>query len=383
VTTTFSHLALERRRSEACPSLERSRTPRRRHSWTTTTSWSAVRRRLLLVSVAGALAFVGLWLAIREGPRAAAAPSGAVENVVLVTIDGVRWQEIFRGVDPARAEAALLPKSAVVPASELLPNMTRLFFEGGTVLGDPSLAGGFSPSGPRYVSLPGYVELMTGATSECTTNDCIPSLGTTLPEELARGLATSPGEVAVLASWEVIARVSTGDRPGVLIVAGSAEGDEAPPYPGHGDYRADRATRVLAIRHLVERRPRFMWVALGDTDEWAHRGDYRGYLGALRAADAFVGELAAHLAEMGDYGRNTALFVTTDHGRGASFADHGEGDSATTWLLARGPGIAARGPSATASARYLRDVAPTIRRLLQLPAHTCATCGEAIPELLP
>ena len=99
----------------------------------------------------------------------------------------------------------------------------------------------------------------------------------------------------------------------------------------------------MAIDHLVHRRPRLLWVALGDTDEWAHRHDYRGYLESLRFADNFVGGLAAHLAAMGDYGAHTAILVTTDHGRDAGFADHGGPASAGVWLMARGGPIARRG----------------------------------------
>jgi hypothetical protein len=342
-----------------------------------------VLRRLLPVWVLAAMATLALFLTTGDDPKGRPAPPGHVENVVLITIDGVRWQEVFRGVDAAYAEEALMPHSAVVPPARLVPNMHRLFFEGGTALGDPGLPGGFFASGPHYVSLPGYVELMSGATSECTRNDCMPALGTTLPEEVSYALAAGPGQVAIFASWEVIARVSSGERPDVLVVAGSSEGAEAPAYPGHGAYQADRQTRFQAIRYLLERRPRFLWVSLGDTDEWAHRRDYRNYLVALRGADAFVGEVAAHLDEMGDYGKSTALFVTTDHGRGAGFADHGEDESSNVWLLARGPGLPPRGSVGTGDTRYLRDVAPTIRSLLHVPARTCDECGKPIPEILP
>lgn len=343
---------------------------------------SALRRLLPLWALAS-LTTLAFCLGSSDERTERAAPPGDVENIILVTIDGVRWQEIFHGVDSARAERILLPRSGVVPPAQVIPNMHRLFFENGTVLGDPSKPGGFAASGPHYVSLPGYVELMTGSTSECTQNDCVPALGSTLPEEVSYALAAPHGQVAVFASWEVIARVSSGDRPDVLVVAGNEEGAEAPAYPGHGDYKVDRQTRMQAIRHLVERRPRFLWVSLGDTDEWAHRDDYRNYLVALRGADAFVGEVAAHLEEMGDYGARTALFVTTDHGRGASFADHGEDASAGTWLMARGPGLPPRGVVGTTATRYLRDVAPTVRRILRLPERACPTCGQAIPELLP
>src|SRR5262249_5282236 len=140
--------------------------------------------------------------------------------------------------------------------------------------------------------------------------------------------------------------------------------DDVASWPGGGDYRSDAATEALAVEHLRARKPRFLWIALGDTDELAHRGDYRGYIGALRAADAFVGELAAHLREMGRYGERTALIVTTDHGRDATFSSHGGSAAAPIWLLARGAGIPARGIVATPELRHLRDVAPTVLTLL-------------------
>ena len=302
----------------------------------------------------------------------------AAEAIVLVTIDGVRWQEVFGGVDARLAEAARLPRAAITGARELMPNAHRLFFEGGAVLGDPRLGGGIAASGPRYVSLPGYVEIMTGAPGACTTNECEPELARTLAEDVAAGGA----RVAVFGSWDKIGRLSATDPKGIAIGAGRDASDEEPPWPGFGTYRPDRVTSARAVAHLLEHRPRLLWIALGDTDEWAHRGDYRGYLDALRAAAALLGELAEHLDEMGEYGRRAALLVTTDHGRDPAFHDHGGAASSAVWLLARGAGVARRGSTGTAAKRYLRDLAPTARALLGLPARSCDGCGQPIPEIL-
>ena len=72
-----------------------------------------------------------------------------------------------------------------------------------------------------------------------------------------------------------------------------------------------------ALQYLEAHDPRVLYLALGDTDEWAHAGRYDRYLDAVRR----VGPLAARA--VGDAGRRaragpgqTSLLVTTDHGRG-------------------------------------------------------------------
>ncbi|APR88416.1 hypothetical protein A7982_13765 [Minicystis rosea] len=306
--------------------------------------------------------------------------AGDVESVVLVTIDGVRWQEIFNGADPALADRASLPAGEARSARSLTPNLHRPFFDEGAVIGDPRKGEPFTASGPRYVSLPAYVELMTGAASGCRNNDCEPALPWALADEIA-GHAPKEG-AAVFSSWERIARALPARSGSLVQSTGRAPDEQAPAYPGHGEYRPDRRTAALAIDHLVHNRPRFMWVALGDTDEWAHRNDYRGYVDALHFADAFVGELCAHLAEMGERGARTTVFVTTDHGRDAGFADHGGADSANVWLMAHGGRIAKRGSTALGRERHLADVAPTISAIMREPVRHCRGCGEVLDELL-
>jgi hypothetical protein len=277
------------------------------------------------------------------------------------------------------AGAAGLPGGPHRSARGLTPNLHRLFFDGGTVLGDPRLGERFFASGPHFVSLPAYVEIMTGAVSGCVGNDCAPEVPWTIAAESAR--RTPEQGAAVFSSWGTISRAVCPED-NVFLAAGRRPDEQAPAYPGHGDYRPDSRTAALAIEHLRRHRPGLLWVALGDTDEWAHRGDYRRYIEALRFADAFVGELAAHLDEMGDYGARTALLVTTDHGRDRNFTDHGGPDSAAVWLMARGAALSPRGAAPLRAPRHLRDIAPTIAALRGWEPRRCATCGSAIDELL-
>jgi len=339
----------------------------------------------LLVAIGAIVAGAGRGNTAEVAPTRAtgSAPRAWIDSVVLVTIDGVRHQEIFGGIDPKLADKAHLPEGLYAGREAFLPNITRLFFGGGTVIGDPGLPGGIRASGPHYVSLPGYVELSTGSPSACRGNSCDPELGSSLTDEIA-GLeleSQARDRVAVFSSWDRIAVAAT-NKPQRITLSTGRTTDE-PAFPGVGDYRPDHFTASAAMAYLSEHRPRFLWVALGDTDEWAHRCDYRGYVEALRAADDVIGQLAAELAKMESEGARTALFVTTDHGRDAGFCNHGGLDSAAVFLLARGSGLPQRGRVSTAQLHHLRDIAPTLRTLLGLAPRACETCGAPISELLP
>jgi hypothetical protein len=310
-------------------------------------------------------------------------PQTPTQSLVFITLDGVRRREIFEGVDPKLAARFKLPPAEVKDARDLLPNMYRLFFEEGTVLGDPRHGGGIAATGPHFVSLPSYLEMMMGVSSGCINNDCIPEMRTTIVEELAVSSPLAPS--AVFASWEAISRAATAADPSgfLTISAGREVGSDVAPWPGHGGYRPDRVTAPLALKYLRENRPRFLWISLGDTDEHAHHNDYPSYLEALRTADKFVGSIARELERMGEAGDRAAMIVTTDHDRSPNFVDHGEPGTGNVWLLARGPSIAAAGSIGTSSHRYLRDIAPTIRALFGLSARSCEGCGRVIEELVP
>jgi hypothetical protein len=305
-------------------------------------------------------------------PRSAA----RTRNIILVTIDGVRWQEIFGGArDVACGETAAL-----------VPNLHALG-EAGISLGDEGAP--ILSSGPKFVSLPGYREIVRGkAVADCTDNECPKLSEATLLDEM-------DGDVAVIASWERIARVTPRDA---VVSAGRHngnnrdrlrvnqrasqildEGARSGARPGYADYRPDRYTAQLAREYLRERRPRFLWVALGDTDEYAHRGDYHGYLASLRAADRLIGELWQALGQMGQYGAETTIIVTADHGRANDFRDHGEApESSRVWLVAAGGAVVPRGQVAAVEPLHLADIAPSVRALLSLPPR-----GKPIEPLLP
>jgi hypothetical protein len=324
--------------------------------------------------------------------------------IVVVTLDGVRWHEVFEGVDPRLAAEHGLQSNAIVPARELLPNLYAIIDSRGSALGAPGHGAAIRASGPNFLSLPGYAELLSGRSETgCADNQCLGVGVHTIIEQLSARSTLDRADVAAVTSWSEIAKVtslsgcraaiSSGRRAGAHreLFASDAEGarllalaEDAPHSLGDADFRADALTADLAIHHLKTHAPRFLFVGLGEPDEFGHMNDYAGYLASLRRADARIAEIDAELRRLAAAGTRTALFITADHGRADSFVNHGEEypESARVWLIASGSAIEARGFAAAPSERHLADLAPTMRRIAHLPRDTDRAAGSTLTELL-
>ena len=162
-------------------------------------------------------------------------------------------------------------------------------------------------------------------------------------------------------------------------------GRRAAAAPGYDDFRPDRFTAELAVSYVAEAQPRFLFVSLGETDEYAHHNRYGAYLEALHFADAMVGRLRSTLRRLERGGTPTALLVTTDHGRAYHFTDHGSKwpESSRSFLFAAGSLISARGRLAGAKRARLADLAPTVRAISGLPSREVSGSGRVLEELLP
>ncbi|NUP06196.1 MAG: sulfatase-like hydrolase/transferase [Polyangiaceae bacterium] len=316
-------------------------------------------------------------------------------TIVLVAIDGVRWQEVYEGTD------SKLGDGAKRSARELTPNLHALA-DRGVALGAPGSGESFSASGPNFVSLPGYTEMLTGQPATCLENDCTDPPSFTLLDAFAAG--RDPRKVASLSSWTNIEHIAASHGSPALVSAGRTGGDtrnvmeadpmlagmlerdeSASPSPGWGDYRADMNTTELALGYLEHEQPSFLFVSLGDTDEYAHQGDYSSYLAALQRADDFIGDVMDIADEWKREGRETVIVVTTDHGRADDFKDHGRDypESARTWLVAAGGPIPAQGFVASSQTRYLRDIAPTLAAIAGVPLEMGPSSGTVMSEMVP
>jgi hypothetical protein len=322
------------------------------------------------------------------------------ESIVLVVLDGVRWQEVFGGVDRKLAAAEHIPAAS---PDDLVPHLRAAAFERGAVLGAPDHGPSIHATGPNFVSLPGYTEIFTGRTSaHCQNNECRGANAPTFADEV-RASSADDGDVAVFSSWERIGRVASVDPANIVLSTGRSRlshaerlladdstrqwqelGARASAYPGKGDFRPDRYTAEIALHYLESRRPRFLFLGLGEPDEYAHRGDYAGYVASLHAADNVIGRLFETLDRMGARGASTTVFITTDHGRARDYRFHGRPypESSRVWLVAAGSGVHARGMVRSLRSHRLADVAPTMRALFHRAPDEGPLSGAPIAELL-
>jgi hypothetical protein len=298
----------------------------------------------------------------------------AAPPVILVTIDGVRPREVFRGLDAGPA-GQLGPGDA---GSPLLPRLLARAAREGFLTGDADRGEPFLVRNLGACSLPGYQSILAGQDTGCLDNRCGRVPVETVLERAVRELGLAAPEVAVFASWPPIALAAERTAGRFTVDAGQAE-DPAP-----WGYRRDRDTWALAMRHLEQFRPRVLYVGLGDADEWAHLADSGAYAASVRDLDARLEELFARLGTMGDYGAGASVLVTTDHGRGdEDWTAHGNGHpgSRHAWLFASTPGTRrAHGRSSRGAHDHLA-IRPTIEALLGL--EPCTGCQAPLAELLP
>ncbi|WP_310397266.1 alkaline phosphatase family protein [Hymenobacter sp.] len=288
-------------------------------------------------------------------------------NVVLVTIDGLRWEELFSG-----AEARLLSRCAARkghrdrydrPTAEarrqaLFPFLWDSIGRRGQLFGNRALGNCQDLTNRCRLSYPGYNEMLTGAADDerIRGNRHIPNPNETVLEFLNRqpGFA---GQVAAFTSWEAFPFILNQPRSGLPVDAGL-----------NGAERADSLTYRAARRYLAQARPRVLYLAFGNTDTFAHVGRYGDYLDAAHAIDGYLAELWAALQALPQYRGRTTLLITTDHGRGRGrlWTQHGRElrASAHTWLAAMGPGIAPLGEVRTPAQHHQTRLAGMVARCL-------------------
>jgi hypothetical protein len=305
-----------------------------------------VRATILLVLVAGC--HLG---------RAATPTAPDEPRVILVTLDGTRWQEVFRGADEALADARSPFRATTTDERRraLMPFLWSTVVPRGQVFGDVDAGGAARVGNAFRVSYPGYHELLSGfASPDLRGNDKVPNPDPTVLE----WLNARPGfhdRVAVFASWDDFPFIYAVERSALHVDAGLGRErgtlldrlrqDVPPPWTASV---YDAFTVEAALRYLDSHDVRVLHLALGDTDEWAHAGRYDRYLESIHQADGWMRALWERLQAAPAFRDRTSLIVTTDHGRGNTF-ESWPGHSAVVpgseeaWIAVMGPRTPPRG----------------------------------------
>jgi hypothetical protein len=332
-------------------------------------------------------------VAVAARPASPGDASDAAPNVILVTTDGLRWQEVFSGADAAlmtEAEGVARPEplrrafwreSPEERRLALLPFLWGTVAKKGQLYGNQRRRNVVRVTNGKNFSYPGYNEMLAGYPDPgIDSNDKRPNPNVTVLEWLDRRPGFAHG-VAAFCCWDVFPFILNRERSGLLVNAGWEPADERPlaesiergkeagreiPEPW-GACRFDVLTFEAAREHLVRRRPRVLYVSLGETDEWGHLGRYGEYLEAAHRVDRLVQRLWETAESLPGYRGNTSLVFTTDHGRGEGHAwrDHGQkvAGSDGIWLAVLGPRTAALGERTGGEPFTQGQVAATVAAL--------------------
>jgi len=353
----------------------------------------------------------------------------AAQNVVLITLDGVRWQEVFNGADnslinntdfvkkPEQLKTQFWAKTANERQQLLMPFLTQVVAKKGIIIGDRANGSTMSVSNPWYFSYPGYNEILTGEVDEnINSNNKLLNPNKTILERLDK-LPEFKGSTALFGSWDVFPYIVNTKRSNVYVNAGFMSIEEnlftdAPllnalqneiPSPWY-NVRLDSFTYRFAKAYMLAKKPKLLVISLGETDDFAHDGHYDQYLKSARQSDAFIKDLWATIQTTAGYKDNTTLIITTDHGRGNNANDwqhhsskralaelelgantYPEGivGSEHIWLAAIGPAIKGSGLIKTKNELKQAQIAATVLKALgQNPNEINSNMAPAISEIL-
>lgn len=321
------------------------------------------------------------------------------ENVILITMDGLRWQELFGGAvdslidseqythDQDRMRADYFDDDPLVRRHLLMPFFWDTLAPRGQVYGDRDAGSRVDTRNRVWYSYPGYNEILTGAADDrrVTGNDKVPNPNVTVLEWLNQ-TDDYAGRVAAFTSWDVFNWIINEDRSGLPVNAGydTAAGPDLSDRERYlnklqeqaprlwGGVRPDFLTHNYALAYLGRQHPRVAYIGYGETDDFAHDGSYNRYLDAAHATDAMWRDLWAFLQSDPFYRGKTSLVFVTDHGRGTTplseWQGHGHdgGVGGEIWLAVVGPDTPARGAVSEGGPLYQDQVAATVAALLGL-----------------
>lgn len=367
-------------------------------------------RVLFTVAAAALLAAVGGPDSFAAPPHAtlpahaASASGGAAplrtRNVIMVTLDGLRIQEMFSGMDPIvsakeedsgiydedRTRRLYWRETPDERRRTLLPFFWDRLAAQGIVLGNKEKGSRVTPRNPHLFSAPGYAEILTGQFQpDVTSNDAKRYPHRTVLEFVKDELKLSPREVAVIGGWEPFKMLASSRPDAFFTYAGyeTIPRDIATPRMAFledlqsqvmalwEEGRSDAITFNLALEYLKTQKPRLLYIALGESDDWAHARRYDRLLDYLHVADGYLKTLWETLESIDAYRGKTTLIVTTDHGRGVTgkdWVDHEEGikGSEDIWIAIVGPDTPDRGEVAPHETVHQADIAATLARFFGL-----------------
>jgi hypothetical protein len=303
-----------------------------------------------------------------------AATQAPFQNVVLITLDGLRPEEVFTGADrrlmttengvktPEALEEKFWRESAKERREVLLPFLWgQCQSPQGWIAGDLEHDSLVTVTNGLFFSYPGYNEILTGAPDvRVDSNDKKYNENVSVLEWL-HAKDEFRGKIAAYCSWDVFPFIINDRRSGIPVNAGWQPLSVGEPerlaalnlvashlFHEWDGVRYDVLTASGAIEELKTNQPRVLFISLGETDDWAHAGRYDRYLITAQQNDFFIRQVWETTQSLSNYRDNTLFLITTDHGRGdgrEGWRSHGATlpGSERIWIAAFGGGLSQHG----------------------------------------
>lgn len=318
-------------------------------------------------------------------------------KIVLITLDGFRWEELFTGADAKLISEKKYVKDVTGLKAQfwkdtpqerrtaLMPFLWNEVPKMGQLHGNRNEGSNVNLTNTMWFSYPGYNEILTGFADDkrITSNDKINNPNETILEKI-NNLSSYKGKVAAFGSWDVFPFIINRERSQLPINAGFelAQGknlsprevflnDLQPIVPSPWDsVRLDAFTSNYALEYMKKEHPELIYIAYGETDDFAHDGNYEAYLKSANATDTLIKQLWDFTQKDSFYKNNTIFIISTDHGRGSKpleqWRDHGSNVKGAdqVWLVAFGNGVEVKGEIKSKEQLYSNQIAPTILQLL-------------------
>jgi hypothetical protein len=343
-------------------------------------------------------------------------------NLIIITTDGLRWHEVFNGMDFALANhkkfnhgdsAYLYNKYGSISVSErqtkLLPFFWQSIAQKGLLFGNRFKENKVDVANPHWFSYPGYNEIFTGYPDTAINSNNYPPNPHQNVLAFLQKQKPYQNKVIAFGAWDAYNRILNEAASGFPVINAFENLSSIVKDPQtkmledmlQNSYKPfkeveclDVFTHQQAKYYLTTQRPKVMYISYGETDEWAHEGNYSAYLDAAHQVDRWVADLWQWVQSTPGYKDNTYLLITTDHGRGFgdAWTDHGADvkGASSIWFGLMGPEnnsnlskIAAAmqskmGEQTASQQLYQKQLATTMAKLLGLQFAPAHPVGEAI-----
>jgi len=336
------------------------------------------------------------------------------KNLIIISMDGYRWKELFQGADSAllfgkhynSQDSVWRVKKywAATPAErreKLMPFVWKHIAKQGQIYGNRDYGNKVNVRNKYWFSYPGRSETFCGYYDSLVNSNEYPDNPNENVLEFLNKQNGYKGKVVTFASWDAVARIINRDRNGMLVniydedVKGAnlsplqtemnSMQRNMPEIFGQGE-RPDVMTYELTKAYIMASHPRVVYIDYGDNDEFAHEGKYDFYLDAAHKTDASISDLWNYLQQDPFYRNETAILIFPDHGRGydREWTSHGSKipHANETYLMAMGPGIPASGEVKSNGQIYQDQFAQTMANLLGFHFTANHPVGEPVRSVL-